>query len=311
MSEGKCLVVGGAGFIGVKIVQKLIEMGYEVTVVDNLSNSDGKLLNKLKCEFIKQDVSDVRVVEMFSKYSLKYIFNFGSPSTDRFFTFDGKGTCETIRGMLNIIEIAKVTGASSIVYPSSGTVYGNLPPPQSEVMKTKPKSMYACTKAFLENISDTVDIKGLNIAGLRIFTGYGEGEIAKSPDSRSVVSLFYDSISRDIPPIVYGNGEQKRDFVYVDDIANIAIKVAESNFRGIVNVGSGTSTSFNHLIELLNSKLGKSVKPRYIPSPIVHISETRADISKLRDEIGYLPVSIEKGIEMYLNRIKIVEKIYQ
>ena len=109
IAVGKCLVTGRADIIGVKIVQKLLKMGYEVTVADNLGNSDGKLLNKMNCEFIKQDTSDVRVVELFSNYSF--------------------------------------------------------------MMKTKPTSMYACTKTFLENMSDTVNIGGLNIAGLRIFTG--------------------------------------------------------------------------------------------------------------------------------------------
>jgi len=310
MTMKRCLVTGGAGFIGSSIVKKLLEKGYELTIVDNLSNSNGKLIEDLPVEFIKKDISDPKIIETFKNYDFKYIFNFGSPSTDRFFNLDGSGVCETIKGFFNVIQIADNTGAESIVYPSSGTVYGNLPPPQSESMKLKPKSMYACTKAFLENFADTIKDENKKILGLRIFTGYGEGELSKAEYSRSVVTLFYLSISNNISPIVYGNGEQKRDFVYVEDIANIAIMGAEKKLSGVINVGSGNSTSFNELINILNLKLEKNIKPKYIPSPILHIDETKADISLLLKLLEYYPLKIDKGIDKYLIGINKMKKLF-
>ncbi len=309
MESLRCLVTGGAGFVGSSIVEKLLGKGYKVTVLDNLSNSNGKLIANLDVEFIREDISKPEVVKTLRNHSFDHIYNFGSPSTDRFFTSNGKAVCETIRGMFNVLEIARVTGADSIIYPSSGTVYGNLPAPQTESGKIMPKSMYACTKMFLENYSSTINYEGISLLGLRIFTGYGEREMSKSPDSRSVVTLFYKAISSNLQPVVYGDGQQRRDFVHSDDIANIAIASAEKKVSGVLNVGSGYSTSFNELIELLNTKLGKSIKPKYIQSPITRINETKADISMLSEKLNYKPLKIEEGIELYLDRIKEIEKM--
>jgi UDP-glucose 4-epimerase len=303
------LVTGGAGFIGSSIVEKLLGKGYKVTVVDNLSNSNGKLIANRDVEFIRGDISKPAIVKTLRNYSFNHIYNFGSPSTDRFFTSNGQAVCETIRGMFNVLEIARVTGADSIIYPSSGTVYGNLPAPQTESAKIMPKSMYACTKMFLENFSGTINFEGIALLGLRIFTGYGEREMSKSPDSRSVVSIFYKAISSNLQPVVYGDGQQRRDFVHSDDIANIAIVGAKKKLAGVLNVGSGYSTSFNELIDLLNRKLGKSIKPKYINSPITKIDETRADISKLSTKLEYKPLRIEEGIDLYLKRIKDIERL--
>ena len=309
MEKLRSLVTGGAGFIGSSIVEKLLGKGYKVTVVDNLSNSNGKLIAKRDVEFIRGDISKPAVVKILRNYSFHHIYNFGSPSTDRFYTSNGKAVCETIRGMFNVLEIARVTGADSIIYPSSGTVYGNLPASQTESGKIMPKSMYACTKMFLENFAGTINFEGIALLGLRIFTGYGEREMSKSPDSRSVVSIFYKAISSNLQPVVYGDGQQRRDFVYSDDIANIAIVGAEKKLAGVLNVGSGYSASFNELIDLLNRKLGKSIRPKYVDSPITKIDETRADISKLSTKLDYKPLRIEEGIELYLKRIKDVERL--
>jgi nucleoside-diphosphate-sugar epimerase len=308
--NNNCLVTGGAGFIGASIVRLLKSKGYDVIVVDDLSNSDGKMINELDVELFKGDISKPEIIDLLKPYTFKYIFNFGSPSTDRFYDLTGRGVCETIKGMLNIAQIAESTGVNSVVYPSSGTVYGNLPAPQSESVKLKPKSLYACTKSFLEDFSATVASETTKYLGLRIFTGFGEGELAKVEFSRSVITLFYLSILKNLSPVIYGDGSQRRDFVYSSDIANIALLGAEKKLSGALNVGSGISHSFNEVIEILSERLGKRVIPKYIESPISHIGETRADISSLLNLLNYKPLRLEEAIDLYLERIKPVEKLY-
>jgi UDP-glucose 4-epimerase len=305
-----CLVTGGAGFIGSSIVRELHHRGYNVVVADNLSNSDGRLISKNEVEFFKVDIASPTFVDIFKRRDFKYIFNFGSPSTDRFFDLSGSAVADTIKGMFNVISIAGFTGTESVVYPSSGTIYGSLSPPQSEHATPKPKSMYASTKMFLENFSNTLADSDTAYLGLRIFTGFGEAELSKMQESRSVISLFYESISKEMSPVIYGNGEQRRDFIYSDDIAKVAVIGAEKEVEGVINVGTGSSYSFNDVVELLNKKFGKSVKPKYVKSPIMHIPETRADISLLKEKLAYTPQSFENSLNLFLTRVRELEKFH-
>ncbi|MEM3906462.1 MAG: NAD-dependent epimerase/dehydratase family protein [Nitrososphaerota archaeon] len=290
----KALVLGGAGFIGSAISKGLLRKGYEVTIVDNLETGNLRLLPKEGYDFINLDVTSSEFLEKTKGIDFDYIFNFGSYSSDRFFNFDGDAVYKTIKGMLNVIKLAESSSCRSVVYPSSGTVYGNSKPPQKEVDNVKPKSMYACTKLFLENFTSTLS-DGINYVGLRIFTGYGEGEIFKG-DMASVVTLFFKSIKRGEKVVIYGDGTQKRDFVYVEDIADIAIKAAEKEVSGVLNVGSGQSTSFNDLIKMLSEALNTNAKVVYIKSPIPWIQETKADITKLKKFMNYSPTPLSEGI---------------
>jgi nucleoside-diphosphate-sugar epimerase len=301
MTQKKALVVGGFGFIGSAISNVLMDKNYDVTIIDNLETGNKKMVRRDGYHFLNADICSTEWEEQVKGQEFDYIFNFGSYSSDRFFSLDGNAVCRTIKGMFNIIKYAEENGVRSVVYPSSGTVYGNSAPPQSESGPTKPKSMYACTKLFLENFTQTLS-GDTKYVGPRIFTGYGEGEIYKG-NMASVVTLFYKSLIKGESPIVYGNGEQKRDFVYADDIANIAIGLAEKGFNGVMNVGSGKSTSFNRLIEILNDALKTDIKPRYVESPIAWVDETRADLAKLDEVLHYKPRDISQGIKDYLDGI--------
>jgi nucleoside-diphosphate-sugar epimerase len=302
MSLGNSLVIGGFGFLGSAISNNLIRLGSNVTIIDNLETGNRKLINDENYNFLNTDVCSENWQEQLKKSEFDYIFNFGSYSSDRVYNLGGEAVFRTIKGMFNVVKFAEATGVKSVIYPSSGTVYGNSIPPQSENNSIlKPKTMYACTKLFLENFTQTLN-GSTNYGALRIFTGYGEGEIFKG-NLASVVTLFYKAMTQSKKPVIYGNGEQKRDFIYSDDIAKIAIKLAENGFNGSINVGTGVSTSFNQLIESFNDLLGIQVKPEYINSPIPWVDETRADLTKLKAVTGYKPKGIKEGITSFINEI--------
>jgi UDP-glucose 4-epimerase len=301
MSNTKALVVGGFGFIGSAISNVLINKGYDVTIIDNLETGNKKLVKEEKYDFINADICSEDWGKDLKDKEFDSIFNFGSYSSDRFFNLDGNAVYRTIKGMFNVVKYAESHEVKSVVYPSSGTVYGNIKPPQSEQSPLTPKSMYACTKLFLENFVQTLNGK-TKYVGLRIFTGYGEGEIYKG-NVASVVTLFYKSLIKGESPVIYGNGEQSRDFVYGDDIANIAIGLAEVGFNGVINVGSGESTSFNRLVRILNEMLGIDIHPKYIESPIPWVDETRADTTELNEVLHYKPKNITQGIKSFLDGV--------
>lgn len=227
-----------------------------------------------------------------------FIFDFGSYFSDKFFNLDGKALYRTIKEMFNVVKYAEPRWVRSVVYPSSGTVYGNTRRPQSEQSALKRKSMFVHTKLFLENFVQTLNGKAKYV-GLRIFIGYGEGEIYKG-NIASVVTLSNKSLIRGEGPITYPNGEQKRDFVYADDIANRATGLAEIGFNGVINVASGESKSFSRLVEILNDSLNTDMPPKYIEYPMSWVDEARPDISKLNEVLHYKPKNITQEIRSSL-----------
>lgn len=301
MKNENCLVIGGCGFLGSSIVSLLLERGYDVTVLDDLSTGNLKLLDGKKVEFIKRDITDPDLLKVLPKRRFKFIFNFGSASTDRAFSLNGVAAIRTIVGMLNTLKIGIDTGAEKVVYPSSGTVYGNCRAPQREEDNPKPLTMYASTKGYLESVA-RINEREIPSVGLRIFTGYGGRERFKG-SAASVVTLFYNEIVNGRAPIVFGDGEQRRDYVHSSNVAEIAVNAAESRVTGILNAGSGLSHSSIELIDILNEKLGVNIKPKFIKSPLTHVAETMADLGLVRQVFRYNPLDLRDGLDLFLREI--------
>jgi UDP-glucose 4-epimerase len=302
----KCLVTGGAGFLGSEIVKECLRKGYDVDVVDNLSSGSLKLLKDCDVKFYNLDVESEDFVRKLQNNKYDYIFNFGSASSDRLYNLDGHSLLVTVKGMLNCVKLAKKTSASEIVFPSSGTVYGNLEPPQAENLCPRPLTQYASTKVLLEHLAGLYSSEELKILGLRIFTGYGEGERYKG----DIASFFWKSYlacieNKEIE--IYGNGEQRRDFIYGEDVARIAVMGAESGLSGIINAGTGYSYSFNEVISFLEKQIGKNIRKKYVPSPILTVKETRADTSKLLRELNFQPRLLPEVIQIMHQRVLVLK----
>jgi nucleoside-diphosphate-sugar epimerase len=297
LSTKKFLITGGAGFIGTEIAKKLYNENSQIVILDDFST--GRFENiKPRSEVVKGNVSDLDLFRTI--HDVDFVLHFGAPSSVVLFNRNPeKCITETIIGTRNIFEYSKNTGVKKVVFPSSSSVYGNTSLPQSENTSTTPTNLYGIAKLACENIarlySDVVPS-----VGLRIFAGYGPGETHKG-EIASVITMFMKSIAANSRPIIFGDGTQSRDFVYIDDIVEAALKSIENNFAGVVNVGSGESHTFNEIANLINYLLGKNIVPQYVEKPNQYFEHTLADVTKMKNVLEVSPTSLEDGLKKYLN----------
>jgi UDP-glucose 4-epimerase len=298
------LLTGAAGFIGSHLLRRLIRLNAEVIAVDDLSTGVKENIKFFDGEFHLLDVSRRNFVELMKRYDFDFIFHFGAPSSVILFNKDPEGVFrKTVSGFMNVMEVAVETKCRKVVYPSSGSVYGEVPPPQSEDAVPKPVNLYGIAKLTCEKIADYYGrARGLKSVGLRIFAGYGPGEDHKG-DIASPVTIFLKSILRDESPIVFGDGTQSRDFVYIDDVLEAIVRCAEGDTPPIINVGSGKTYSFNDVIKLINELLGKDVKPKYVMKPANYLEKTQADITLMKNVLGINPLNLEEGLKRYIDSI--------
>lgn len=215
----------------------------------------------------------------YPRKDLDILFLFGSPSSNLIFD-QNIDYCfeETINNFLTTVQYCRDNGIK-LVYPSSATIYNQ-------------NTSYAKCKAILELIHKSY---GGDILGFRIFAGYGPGEAIKG-EYASVVYQFCKDMVKGKSPVVYGDGSQTRDFVYIDDIVDNI--VGNLDKTGIIDIGTGRSTSFNRLIQLINEDLGTNIIPRYQDKPVDYISETNCE--------SPIPckVSLEDGIHSICKSLK-------
>lgn len=225
----KALVTGGLGFIGSAVAKRLMEADIEVRIVDKAF-----------------DGTDIRVADLSQYEDVAVVFHFAGPCSVKQFNLDPEGCMDTtVMGLRNVIRLVKKSGAR-LVFPSSGSVYGAAP--NVEETRPHPVNLYGLAKLRCEKMLADSGIE--NYVALRIFAGYGPGE-ARKGELSSFVFHVYKSAKRGIPPTVYGDGTQTRDFVFVDDVVTCAIKALYSDPKErIVNVGTGKSFSFNQVVAI-------------------------------------------------------------
>jgi UDP-glucose 4-epimerase len=294
------IVTGGAGFIGSQLASRLHGMGAHVIVVDNLSTGDRNKAEAVCTVFVEGDVSQASTYDRLQGCDADYVFHFGTPSSVVLFNRKPEECIyQTIFGFRRIMKFAEERGVSKVIYPSSGSVYGNAPVPQAEDMMPEPTNLYGVCKLTCEQMAKLASDKVPSI-GLRIFAGYGPGEETKG-EIASVITLFAKAIMNNEKPLIYGNGEQKRDFIFIEDVLEATLKAAQINYAGIVNVGSGESHSFNEIVDITNKFLGKRVKPHYVDKPIKYLERTLANREKQDQVLGLKPRTAEAGMTALLN----------
>lgn len=299
----RVIVTGGAGFIGSHLSDELARRDYQVIILDNLSK--GRMSNiepVLKnggTEFVQGDITNLPLLrKLFS--GADYVFHQAAiPSV--LYSIENPRTSHNanITGTLNVLLAAKDKGIKKVVYASSSSVYGDTPTlPKVEDMIPNPLSPYAVTKLAGEYYCTVFqEIYGLNTVCLRYFNVYGPRQDPNSPYA-AVISLFINNALAGKSPIIFGNGEQSRDFTYVKDVVEANILAVESNATGIFNLGSSQRVTINHLTQLVIKLVGNStIKPIYKDSRPGDITHSLADISKARD-FGYYPkYSLEVGLK--------------
>jgi len=297
--DERILVTGGAGFIGSHLVKRLLDEKAEVVILDNFS--EGKRHNIPEgCSVVKGDIRNRKALDEVGPVG--YVFNFGAPSSIILFNRRPVDCVDiTICGFINILEWAKDVKVKKVVYPTSGSVYGSTPMPQGEEDQVLPMNLYGVAKLTCEHIARMYSEK-ISIVGLRIFAGYGPGEEHKG-DFASPITLFLSSMIKDERPVVYGNGTQSRDFVYIDDVVEAIIRAVERNVVGIINVGSGKAYSFNEVIDCINESLNKDIEPIYVDKPVNYLEKTLANTERMKKALGLTPLDLREGLHRYLQNI--------
>ncbi len=299
----KVIVTGGAGFIGSNLADELVRWGYQVVILDNLytgkrSNIE-PLLKDRKAEFVQGSITNLSLLrKLFS--GVDYVFHQAAiPSVPRSIKNPKASHNVNITGTLNVLLAARDEGVKKVVYASSAAVYGDSPTlPKVEDMTPNPLSPYAVTKLMGEYYCEVFhNIYGLNTICLRYFNVYGPRQ---DPNSQyaAVIPKFIDNLLAGKPPVIFGDGEQSRDFAFVGDVAEANILAAESQATGVFNIGSSIRVTINQLTQMIIKLVGNSaVRPAYVEQRSGDILHSLADISRARS-FGYHPkYSLEQGLK--------------
>lgn len=296
----KIIVTGGAGFIGSHLVDKLIELGHKVVVLDNLSTGKKENINK-KAKFYKVDILSPKIFEIFKKERPKIVYHFAAQINVRKSVenplFDAK---TNILGSLNILEACKKFKVKKIIFASTGgAIYGEAKKiPTPEDYQPNPISPYGIAKLTIENyLKFYKENFGLDFVSLRFSNVYGPRQDPKG--EAGVVAIFIDKLLKGKRPIIFGNGNQTRDFIFVGDVIDACLKVL--NYRGkekIFNVGTGIETSINKLYRIIAKFLNSKIEPKYAPSKPGDLKRSCLDISKIKRKLRWkAKFNLEKGLK--------------
>ncbi len=296
----RILVTGGAGFIGSNIGKMLEADGIDTVILDDFSHANYKNLLGVKGEIICGDITDERVFKNLPKVD-GLIHE--AAVTDTTLDDDRKMMMVNYNGFKNVVKFS-LDKKIRLVYASSAGVYGNKASAMQEDQELAPHNTYAYSKylgdCLVEKISQ---IKSAPIiVGLRYFNVYGPGEYHKGM-SASMAYQLYLQMQAGRRPRIFKFGDQKRDFVYVKDVARITIEALKSKKSAILNLGTGTPRSFNDMIAALNKSMGLNLKPDYFDNPYSgkYQDYTKADTSRLGKVLEtQARFSLEEGIEDYL-----------
>ena len=297
------LVTGGAGFIGSHIVDRLLEKGGRVRVLDNFSTGRRENLACVleKIELIEGDIRDYRVVRGAVDRIDVVLHEAAISSVVK--SVDDPLTANDVNvgGTVNILQASCDAGVKRVVYASSAAVYGNnADVPKKETTIPAPESPYAVTKLAGEYYCKVFSsLYGLHTVCLRYFNVFGERQDPTSEYS-GVISKFISALVAGRSPIIYGDGEQSRDFIHVENVvdANIQASTVDCKPGLVMNVGCSARTTLNQLLKELNSILGKNLKPIYHSARPGDVRESLADINLIAAELSYEPkVTFREGLE--------------
>jgi len=292
----KYLVTGGAGFIGCNIALWLRKEGHQVVVADDLSLGMRENLGAIHLE--RGDVRDKAFVDWLSE-DVDGIFHEAARSSAPMFIPDPRdGLDININGFANVLEAARKYDLP-VVYASTSSLYSKCQPPHSESQEVVPGSLYEMSMLTREEIARLyTELYGMNLVGLRYFSVYGPHEQHKGKYANNI-SQFLWAMSQGERPVINGDGSQTRDFTYVDDVVEANILAMRSRLKGeIMNVGTGTSYSFNSIIEKLNAAMGTKIVPKYVKNPLKnYVAHTLAETSKTEKLLGFRPkITLDDGI---------------
>jgi len=293
----KVLITGGAGFIASHLTDELIQQGHEVAVLDNLSTGKREFLNP-NALFYYKDITDPSIEHVFSEFNPQIIYHHAAQIDVQHSLRDPVHDANVnILGTIAILEQSRKYGVQKIIYASSAAVYG--PPdalPVDESHPVRPLSYYGISKHTPEHyIQAYANLYGLDYTILRYANAYG---IRQDPKGEGgVISIFLDKLLNGQTTVIYGDGEQTRDFVYVKDIVAANIAAMTRGSRGLFNISRNKQTSVNELLSIMNEILGINAIPRYAPERPADIVHSRLNNEAAIRELQWKPeFSVRQGL---------------
>jgi UDP-glucose 4-epimerase len=309
----KALVTGGAGFVGSTLVDRLLAEGWRVDVVDDLSSgslgnlAEARALPDHRFSFHRLDVSSPAVVELVAKRRPDIIFHLAAQMDVRASVAQPvQDAIVNIVGSLNICEGALAAGVSKVVFAASGgTLYGPSDEiPIREAHQQKPESPYGVSKkAVGDYLHYYREIRGLEYTSLALANVYGPRQ---DPHGEAgVVAIFAAKLLYHERPVIYGDGKQTRDFVYIDDVVDAFVRSVDKGGGLLINIGTGVETSIQQLFDVMARFTGFKQPARYQPPRAGEIARNALDPARAAIHLGWKPwTSLDEGVARTLAHFK-------
>lgn len=295
MTDSSIIVTGGAGFIGSNLVEALSKDN-SVIVLDNLhtgsrDNISGPVRSGVK--FLKKDARDIGEI----KEKVSCIYHLGFYSASPMYRENPHLVAEVIDGMISVLELARKNDCP-VVFSSTSSIYNGIKPPHREDVIPGVTDYYTEGRIEAERLSELYyRLYGLNVSAMRFFSVYGFHEDAKHGYA-NLATQFMKAMIKKEQPVIYGDGTQRRDFVFVTDVVDALLKASTSKGFEVYNVGSGVNYSLNELVDKINKLLGSSISAKYIEMPVKnYVMETLADTTKASRKLGFkAKIDLDSGL---------------
>jgi UDP-glucose 4-epimerase len=307
----RTLVTGGCGFIGSHIAERLVRDGHRVRILDNLSSGHRENVSAFADDLEELVVGDVRDVDTVQRLceGCDVVFHEAAIVSVPYSVEHPQESHDVnIQGTLNVLLAARDQRVRRVLFACSAAVFGEEPElPKHEAMRPSPVSPYGVEKITGEHYLQVFHrLYGVETVSLRYFNVFGPRQDPSSPYS-GVISIFVERALSGERPLVYGDGDQCRDFVYVANVveANILAAASPRAAGRIYNIGCGERTTLNDLLRILGRLSGRDLAPDYRPTRQGDIRESVADITRAREELGYEPaVDVEQGLKRLLDHAR-------
>jgi len=295
--QNKILVTGGAGFIGSHLVDRLISMGFEVLIIDNLLSGSEKNLNK-KAEFLKKDICDEDIYSVLEKYSPSFIFHLAAQ-------IDVRKSLEkpmwdegiNIRGTLNLLEAASKTGIKKFIFSSTGGAIYGAAKFADEKLLPAPLSPYGVTKLTCEHYLRVYSQwKNIPFTCLRYGNVYGPRQDPYG--EAGVIAIFCNQLIKEKKSVLYGHGTMVRDYIYVSDVVEANILSMDRGDGEIYNIGTGKPSTVQELYSLLKNISGKNLEPELADAREGEISQVYLNCTKATKDLKWVPkINLKEGLK--------------
>lgn len=301
--NNRVVVTGGAGFIGSSLVRGLLRKGARrVAVIDNCLTGHRANLDEVadRVDYFDVDIRDYGGVRQAMEGASRVFHLAAIPSVPRSISEPVPSHEVNVDGTFNVFRAAQEAGAERVIYAASSSAYGDTPTlPKVETMRPSPKSPYAAQKLMGEYYASVFSsCFGLETVALRFFNVYGPRQDPTSPYS-GVLSIFMKCLLEGTAPVIHGDGEQSRDFTYVEDVVALLIKAstAKGVSGNVYNAGNGNRYTLNHIWRVLQGITGSSIEPIYGPARAGDVRDSQADTRAAVYDLGHEPsFSLEEGL---------------